>query len=136
MTERPSYQEGEINPEWKEQIEAAISGAIEFFPTPQEHELPGTRIIDMNPASLTEGEDDRLFEQLSPREKAFIRKILFRQLAPEVIKSKNVLVGTDRGRERVFRTSQDRTFLHEVTKKMGSAFIVVDYFLTGEDFIL
>lgn len=138
MTERANDEtEAELSPEQREQIQQAIASVIEFYPEPQDHDLPGPRIVDMNPMNLTEGEDERLFQQLDEPEKEFIRNTLFEQLEPKVEESREVEVpNLGPGREVIYRTNQDGTYLHEVVRVYLNRPETVDFFLSDRNFIL
>jgi hypothetical protein len=76
--------EFDIDPEWQERMKGGIQDAFEnyeLFYAPSRDEVYGP--LSFSPISLTEGEDEREFIELSPAEQDFVTKQFFAHLGIE-----------------------------------------------------
>jgi|SRR3989344_7965008 len=71
--------EQSLNPEWQQKIEGGLLDALENF-------VLFDNLVNISPTALSEGEDERIFQDLSPAEQEYIKGTLFNALAvdPEI----------------------------------------------------
>lgn len=72
---------GELNPEWAEAMKTGLTEALDNF------ELYD-QLINVSPITISNGSDERLFQELSNAEREFVVKLLHRQLGLDPFEEK------------------------------------------------
>lgn len=136
MFEKERTPEQRLNSEWQKAIQQGIRDAVDNF------ELFG--MVNVSPLSVSGGEDERTFLDLSEQEQDFIKSVLFKEIGLDPQSPENVASYITQAPERsewqgeadvkVYKTtrSDEGMFLHEIHYSDNK----VDYVVAPEDFQL
>lgn len=136
MVETGKTPESHLDPEWQKTIKKGIQEALDNF------KLFG--VVNVSPLSISGGEDERNFLDLSKEEQDFTRGVLFKEIGFDPQNPENVtshIMQAPEGAEwqgeasvMVYKTarSDEGMFLHEITYPKGET----DYIVAPEDFRL